>query len=162
MGFFLASGIFVSYCNPMTNSPPPFELDNFLPYHLAVASGKLSQSLSCIYRHYDIDRAMWRILVYLGNKAQTVQSRTIRELAQLDKVQFARAAEKLEQKKWIVRHTNPHDQRHKDITLTPQGRDIYEKIIAKVSQWNEKMIQDLGEDTVQAMIKGAKSIQNKL
>ena len=139
-----------------------FELDNFLPYSMAVTSGKLSKSLSRTYKAYGINRAQWRILVNLGNKPSITSSKIIRHHAQLNKIDFTRAAMKLEAKGWIYRKKNESDGRHKDVCLTANGQSIYQDLIKDVSKWNEELLALIGEDTAQILIETAKIVQEKL
>ena len=142
----------------MTN----FELDDFIPYRMAVASGKLSKSLSAVYKVHGINRGQWRILVYLGNKKGMIPSKEIREATQLDKVPFTRATAQLEQKNWIRRTKNNHDGRNKDMTITPDGQQAYEKIIADVALWYSDLITALGEDNIKTIQSATEIIQKNI
>lgn len=142
----------------MTN----FELDDFIPYRMAVASGKLSKSLSAVYKVHGVNRGQWRILVYLGNKKTIVPSKEIREATQLGKVPFTRAAAQLEQKNWIRRAKNNHDGRNKDMTITPEGQKAYEKIIMDVSRWYDDVKAQLGDDNIKTIQSATEIIQKAI
>lgn len=106
----------------------PLRLDDFLPYQLNVAASLVSQALSKIYaERYDIGVPEWRVLVTLG-EFESMTGKAVGEHSHMHKTKVSRAVALLEKRKWLVRRVNRSDLRESFLSLTPEGRAIYDEL----------------------------------
>jgi DNA-binding MarR family transcriptional regulator len=106
----------------------PLRLDGFLPYQLNVASSLVSQALSRLYaERYGIGVPEWRVLVTLG-QFDTMTGKAIGEHSHMHKTKVSRAVALLEKRGLVVRRVNRSDLRESFLSLTPEGRAIYDDL----------------------------------
>jgi DNA-binding MarR family transcriptional regulator len=106
----------------------PLRLDDFLPYQLNVAASLVSQALSRLYaERYGIGVPEWRVLVTLG-EFETMTGKAIGEHSHMHKTKVSRAVALLEKRKLVVRRVNRADLRESFLSLTPEGRAIYDDL----------------------------------
>ncbi len=106
----------------------PLRLDDFLPYQLNVAASLVSQALSKLYAdRYGIGVPEWRVLVTLG-EFESMTGKAIGAHSHMHKTKVSRAVALLEKRKWLVRRVNRSDLREAFLSLTPEGRAIYEDL----------------------------------
>jgi DNA-binding MarR family transcriptional regulator len=106
----------------------PLRLDDFLPYQLTVAASLVSQALSRLYaERYGIGVPEWRVLVTLGD-FETMTGKAIGEHSHMHKTKVSRAVALLEKRKLVVRRVNRADLRESFLSLTPEGRAIYDDL----------------------------------
>jgi DNA-binding MarR family transcriptional regulator len=111
-----------------TGSDAPLRLDDFLPYQLNVAASLVSQALSRLYaERYGIGVPEWRVLVTLG-EFESMTGKAIGAHSHMHKTKVSRAVALLEKRKWLVRRVNRSDLREAFLSLTPDGRAIYEDL----------------------------------
>lgn len=108
------------------------DLDNFLPYRLAVLSEQVSQCIALVYRErFGLSRDEWRVLAALA-EGGAVKTGVVIETSALDKMQVSRAAKGLEDKACLERLPDPQDGRGWLLRLTPAGRALLQKIAPMV------------------------------
>jgi DNA-binding MarR family transcriptional regulator len=108
-----------------SNRDAPLKLDEFLPYQLNVAASLVSQALSRLYaERYGIGVPEWRVLVTLG-EFETMTGKAIGAHSHMHKTKVSRAVALLEKRKLVVRRVNRSDLRESFLSLTPEGRAIY-------------------------------------
>ena len=106
----------------------PLRLDDFLPYQLNVVASLVSQALSRLYaERYGIGVPEWRVLVTLG-EFETMTGKAIGEHSHMHKTKVSRAVALLEKRKLLVRRVNRSDLRESFLSLTPEGRAIYDDL----------------------------------
>ena len=106
----------------------PLRLDDFLPYQLNVVASLVSQALSRLYaERYGIGVPEWRVLVTLG-EFETMTGKAIGEHSHMHKTKVSRAVALLEKRKFLVRRVNRSDLRESFLSLTPEGRAIYDDL----------------------------------
>ncbi len=106
----------------------PLRLDDFLPYQLNVAASLVSQALSKIYaERYGIGVPEWRVLVTLG-EFESMTGKAIGAHSHMHKTKVSRAVALLEKRKWLMRRVNRSDLRESFLSLTPEGRAIYDEL----------------------------------
>lgn len=104
------------------------KLDVFLPYQLNVAASLVSQALSRLYAdRHGIGVPEWRILVTLG-EFDAMTGKAIGQHTHMHKTKVSRAVALLEKRNWIVRRINRDDLREAFLSLTPEGRTIYDDL----------------------------------
>lgn len=113
---------------PRPGRDAPLRLDDFLPYQLNVVASVVSQALSRIYaERYGIGVPEWRVLVTLG-EFETMTGKAIGEHSHMHKTKVSRAVALLEKRKLLVRRVNRSDLRESFLSLTPEGRAIYDDL----------------------------------
>ena len=104
------------------------KLEDFLPYRLNVIASLTSQALSRIYAdRYKFGVPEWRILVTLGEFG-AMTGKAIGSHSHMHKTKVSRAVALLERRKLVVRKINRDDLRESILSLTPDGRAIYDDL----------------------------------
>lgn len=118
-----------------TGDDAPLRLDGFLPYQLNVAASLVSQALSKLYaERYGIGVPEWRVLVTLG-EFESMTGKAIGAHSHMHKTKVSRAVALLEKRKWLIRRVNRSDLREAFLSLTPEGRAIYEDLAPGAAQF---------------------------
>jgi DNA-binding MarR family transcriptional regulator len=116
-------------------------LQQFLPYRLAVAAEAVSRSLAAIYRErFELTREEWRVLAMLAEVGD-LKSSELGARTTLDKMQVSRAVTRMERDGLIERETDPADRRNLIVRLTPAGRALHRKIVP-MAQARERFLLD--------------------
>lgn len=104
------------------------KLEEFLPYQLNVASSLVSQALSRIYvERYGIGVPEWRVLVTLGQFG-VMTGKAVGAHSHMHKTKVSRAVANLEKGKLVQRRSNKSDLRESLLSLTAEGRAIYDDL----------------------------------
>ncbi len=118
---------------------PDFDLDQFLPYQLAVLAGRVSRGLAEHYRsEFGLSIPEWRVLVHL-NQAGTLSIRDLHLRADLEKSKASRAASRLESAGLIAKRDDPQDRRLVALMLTDEGRALMAKLIPLARDYETKL-----------------------
>jgi DNA-binding MarR family transcriptional regulator len=116
-------------------------LQQFLPYRLAVAAEAVSRSLAAIYRErFDLTREEWRVLAMLAETGD-LKSSELGARTTLDKMQVSRAVTRMERDGLLERETDAADRRNLIVRLTPGGRALHRKIVP-MAQARERFLLD--------------------
>ena len=108
---------------------PRVELENFIPYRLAVLSNFVSSSIATIYsERFNISIMEWRVIAVLGNY-QPLSANEICECTNMDKVQVSRAVSSLTKSGRILRKTDKNDRRKSQLRLSAKGMKVYQQIV---------------------------------
>ncbi len=103
-------------------------LDQYLPYRMAVIAHMMSEGFAKRYsQEYDMNIGEWRVMANLGHQ-EPLSAHQIGAHSHLDKVQVSRAVSRLEKKDWITREGDTVDRRRSLLTLTPEGRKVFNTI----------------------------------
>jgi DNA-binding MarR family transcriptional regulator len=106
---------------------PLLRLEEFLPHRLNVLSSLVSQALTRVYgRRYGIGIPEWRVLVTLGQYG-VMTGKTVGAHTHMHKTKVSRAVAQLEQRKLVSRRANRADLREAFLSLTPNGRAVYDE-----------------------------------
>jgi DNA-binding MarR family transcriptional regulator len=106
----------------------PLKLEHFLPYQLNVVASLVSLALSRVYaRRYRIGVPEWRVLVTLGQYG-VMTGKAIGAHSHMHKTKVSRAVALLEKRKLLVRRSNRADMRESFLSLTANGRAMYEEV----------------------------------
>lgn len=109
-------------------SDAPLKLENFLPYQLNVAASLVSHALSRIYaERYGIGVPEWRVLVTLGQFG-VMTGKAVGAHSHMHKTKVSRAVAHLEKRGLVQRRSNTSDLRESLLSLTPEGRAIYDEL----------------------------------
>ena len=116
------------------------QLKQFVPYRVVHLAANISVALSKIYKQeFDISIAEWRVLAQLAEQ-QKLYSKNIGEITSMDKSKVSRAVKALESKRYLLRKMDEKDNRAAYLSLTTQGKALYQKIAPKALQWERQFI----------------------
>lgn len=115
------------------------QLNQFVPYRMVHLAANISVALSKIYRQqFDITMAQWRVLAQLAE--QQLYAKDIGEITSMDKSKVSRAVKALEIKGYLIRQTDKKDTRAAYLSLTIQGKALYQKIAPKALHWERQLM----------------------
>lgn len=121
-------------------------LDNFLPYRLAVLSEQVSQCVALVYRErFGLSRDEWRVLAVLADGV-TVKTGQVIDTAALDKMQVSRAVKSLQDQGYLERVPDPQDGRGWLLRLTAAGRSLFRKIAPMVQSREAFLLEALSAE----------------
>jgi DNA-binding MarR family transcriptional regulator len=105
------------------------DLDRFAPYRLSVLTNRVSGAIA---RHYSerfgLSIPEWRVMAVLGQSPGLSASEVAQRTA-MDKVQVSRAVAELLRRKRVTRAGDAKDGRVTRLSLTRQGKAIYDEIV---------------------------------
>jgi len=106
----------------------PLSLAEYLPYRLAVLSGRIGRSGARLYRKYfGFGQREWRVMAVLGESGELPLSR-LAEFASIDSGTATRALAALVRLKLVNRRPDETDARKVLFLLSESGRDCYDTI----------------------------------
>lgn len=107
------------------------ELTEFLTFRLARLQAKLnSQAAKLLRDEAGLTLIQWRIIALIGQQPSTTASK-VTGTGILDKGLFSRNLKTLIADELVATATDPSDNRIQLLSLTPQGRDIFETTLPK-------------------------------
>lgn len=114
-------------------------LDRFMPYRLSVASNAVSNRISQTYRkRFGLKIPEWRIIAILAeNDCMTPQS--LGDATRMDKITVSRAASAMIDRGLIESRDNQVDRRSHFLSLTADGRTLYDEIAPTALALEEKL-----------------------
>ena len=116
------------------------QLNQFVPYRMVHLAANISLALSKIYKQeFDISIPEWRVLAQLAQQ-QKLYSKNIGEITSMDKSKVSRAVKALESKHYLLRKTDKKDNRAAYLSLTAQGKTLYQKIVPKALEWERQLV----------------------
>ena len=123
-------------------------LDQFLPYRLSIASNRVSAAVATAYQAlFGLKIPEWRLIAVIAEgEAMTQQALCVR--TQMDKVMVSRAAIALVDRGLLARRPNPEDQRSHLLSLTREGRALYESVAPKALELEARVFADLSPDEI--------------
>ncbi|WP_269582669.1 MarR family winged helix-turn-helix transcriptional regulator [Roseibium sp. Sym1] len=136
---------------PARNGPSPgrkpvLVLSGFLPYRLNQLAETVSRSFSKIYADkYGIGIPEWRVLAMLGER-EVMTARDVSQATSMHKTKVSRAVATLEKRNFILRDTNPLDQREQTLKLSAEGIAVYEDIVPRALAYTQELEDALTEE----------------
>lgn len=135
--------------SPMRNNPQTqqdLDLDRFVPYRLSVLTNRVS---SAIARHYSerfgLSIPEWRVMAVLG-QSFSLSAREVATRTAMDKVQVSRAVASLMRTRRVARSEDAKDGRVTRLSLTRQGKAIYDEIVPLALHLEELFLSTLNAD----------------
>ena len=121
-------------------------LEEFLPYRLAVLSHTVSTTIAKTYEaKFGVSIPEWRVIAILGRfpglSAVEVADRTM-----LDKVAVSRAVTKLIKSGRIDREFADADRRRSILNLSEEGRQVHDEIAPLALAFETEMLQGISEE----------------
>lgn len=128
-----------------------FQLDDFLPYLLNNAAEVTGRAFSAHYRDaYGMSRAQWRIMAHLG-RGQPLTASDICLRAHLEKSKVSRAVAVLEDAGRVVRSPSTTDRRAEMLSLTDEGRRIYDDLADHARRFQDSLNTKLGTNKAEEL-----------
>lgn len=125
-----------------------FDLDQFLPYRLAVAATQVSRRFAARYAaEAGLTIPEWRVLAHLSGSG-SVSVRDITSRVNLDKSVVSRAATRLEEAGYLCKAGHDRDQRLVALELTEAGRALMARLSQIANAYQAELLTELGEDAV--------------
>ena len=123
---------------------PRFDLDSFTAYRLAVASQKISEEFSQVYRtQFGLSTPEWRILAHL-TQADGASVRDIEAKVVMEKSKASRAAARFEKNGLIEKFVNASDRRLVSLKLTPKGRALLSELLPQAEVFQRQIETKIG------------------
>lgn len=123
---------------------PPFDLDRFIPYRLAVAAQRTSEALARQYRdRFGISIPEWRVLVHLA-AAGDVSVRDIERRVAMEKSKVSRAASRLEAAGYVAKRGSKADRRLVSLALTRKGEALMRELLPLAEAYQREIEARLG------------------
>ena len=123
-----------------------FDLEQFLPYQLAVLAERTSRAFEAEYRaRFGIGVAEWRVLAHLS-QSPSVSVRDIQKQVAMEKSRVSRAAGRLETAGYVLRRPDPQDGRLIALELTKKGHDLIATMTPVAAAFEASMLKRLGAD----------------
>jgi len=140
-----------------------FELATFFPYQVRVFYADVTRALSAVYqRDYGMMPAEWRTMAILGSADGGLQASEIVARSSLDKVVVSRAVKRLEERGFVVRQTNAADGRSFLLSLSGEGRAVFEDLAPKLKAVERQMLEGLSEREIADFLEVAERIRENL
>ena len=128
--------------------PPGAEklsLQEFIPYKLAVAANRLSQSIGSLFEQkYGIQIPEWRILMALHSCGPLAPNEVV-EHTSMDKARVSRAQRRLVELGLLAPSADPRDGRRLVLFLTRKGASMCDAIIPEARQTETWFLSVLSE-----------------
>lgn len=123
-----------------------FQLDDFLPYRLAVAAAQISRRFAARYAdEAGLTMPEWRVLAHLS-QAGTVSVRDIYSRVNLDKSMISRAATRLQDAGLVRKSGHETDRRLISLELTPEGQNLMQRLGRIAEAFQAELLAEIGED----------------
>ena len=133
----------------MPSEPQPsarLDLDGFVPYRLSVLSNRVSSAIARQYsERFGLSIPEWRVMAVLGGTAG-LSAREVAQRTAMDKVQVSRAVASLMRAKRVARGGDVRDGRITRLSLTRQGRAIYDEIVPLALHLEELLLSALSPE----------------
>ncbi len=129
---------------PPQDESAVLRLESFLPYRLSVLSNTISHSIALAYRdRFGLSVAEWRVMATLGEEpaaAATLCANTVAARTAMDKVQVSRAIARMIAAGLVSRTQDPNDRRRAILSLTEEGRGVYERIVPAALDYEQRLM----------------------
>lgn len=120
--------------------------ERHLPYRLLML-GKMLDRISTqhIRDLAGVTLAEWRVIVHLAVMGARSASE-VSAAALVDRAEVSRAVRALEEKGFLVRSEHPRNRKSSLLSVTPEGRNIYERMLRQRRHFYGALMSDLAPD----------------
>jgi DNA-binding MarR family transcriptional regulator len=130
---------------------PLLRLETFLPYRLNVLAAAVSEGLARVYAaRFGIDIPGWRVLATLGQFGEGTAT-LIGQHSCMHKTKVSRAVSELVARGLVARNPSAVDGRAQVLTLTHEGRRIYQGIVPLALDYEAQLLSCLSKDECAAL-----------
>ncbi|MBQ4847277.1 MarR family transcriptional regulator [Pseudoalteromonas sp. MMG005] len=131
------------------------KIEEFLPYRLVKLANKVSHAFSEVYfEEAGLSMPQWRAVAHLAQR-ETCSAKTLCDLTEIDKSTMSRAVKQLTDKGIIELCTDANDKRAKLLSLTSEGKALFNQLSEKAQQWESDVLASLSHserDTLLSVI----------
>ena len=132
--------------------PRVLRLDAFVPYRLSIASNAVSDVIASAYRAlFGLNIAEWRLVTILAEH-DSISQFGLGAATRMDKVTVSRAAIGLVERGLVKRSPNRDDKRSHLLSLTPEGRALYEQVAPKALALEDAVLADFKREEVDLLM----------
>jgi DNA-binding MarR family transcriptional regulator len=127
-----------------------FRLEDHLFFHFSQILARRTKAINARLRPYGLDYPRWRVLAVL----QEHPGATMGELADLtsvDRTTLTRTLGLMEEARLIVRRERKGDRRSVAISLTPQGRRMFVRILPLTLAETDRALTDFASEEIGAL-----------
>jgi DNA-binding MarR family transcriptional regulator len=126
----------------------PLSLDAFMPFRLSVVSNVVSDAIASTYQAlFGLRIPEWRLVAVIAESEELSQQQ-LGHRTRMDKVTVSRAAIALADRGLIERRANPSDQRSHLLSLTADGRALYEQVAPKALEMEARIFGGLSDQEI--------------
>ena len=123
-------------------------LDGFLPFRLSVVSNVVSDAIASTYQAlFGLRIPEWRLVAVIA-ESDGLSQQQLGQRTRMDKVTVSRAAIALADRGLVARRGNPTDQRSHLLSLTPDGRALYEQVAPKALEMERRIFGGLSAEEI--------------
>ena len=127
------------------------QLENFLPYRLAVLSNTVSTTVARAYdKRFKVSIPEWRVIAILG-RFPGLSAVEVAERTMLDKVAVSRAVTKLIKAGRINREFADADRRRSILTLSDDGRKVHDEIAPLALAMEDDLLHGLTDEQIETL-----------
>ncbi|MBD3677593.1 MAG: MarR family transcriptional regulator [Rhodobacteraceae bacterium] len=134
---------------PQQSAEPPvrqFDLENFLPYQLAVLAARVSREFSENYhQRFGLSIPEWRVVAHLAQSDKPLSVREIHARVDMDKSKVSRAATRLETAGYVTKRPHPEDKRLVELSLSDRGRAMMAELAPLAEAYEKEVLAALGD-----------------
>lgn len=119
------------------------ELTDFLTYRVVRLHHLLNAQTAAVLEHVaGITLSQWRVLVMVGSGAATT-ARDISRMSIVDPAMISRTTHALEEAGMLRARRPESDRRVLELSLTPKGREIYERVLPQMEARQDVLLNAL-------------------
>ena len=127
-------------------------LEDFLPYRLSYTANLVSELVAEAYRaFFQLSIPEWRVIAHAAEHDGISQQEICRR-TRMDKVAISRAAVALRQRGLLARQSNERDRRSHLLTLSSEGRKLYDQVAPRALDLERRIIGDFKPEEVASLI----------
>lgn len=141
----------VAHITPADESAESFDINEFLPFRLAVAAAAVNRLLSRRFGDaYGLGISEWRVLAVIGPEG-VVSPSAVGSMASMDKVKVSRASASLVARGLVKQSPDPRDGRGRLLRLTRKGASTYRGLLELAHETEETLLEALNRSEWQAL-----------
>lgn len=126
---------------------------DYLPYRLAMVAKLLDRNTTrLLAESCGLTVAEWRVLAQLATDSPS-SARKLAQYAWVDRAEVSRAAASLVKKGYVERQPNAEDRRSALLFCTPEGHEVFERIIPLRNKFHQELTSQLETGEIAAMEK---------
>jgi DNA-binding MarR family transcriptional regulator len=126
----------------------PLSLKSFLPYRLNILAQTVSAGFAVAYSEaFGITAPEWRILSTLGEFRQ-MTAKEIGDHSRMHKATVSRAVLSLDKRELLRRTPSAADRREEILSLTAEGRELYETIAPMALRYERGLLEGLSDEDI--------------
>lgn len=133
-------------------------LRRFVGYHMKRAFNVVQDDLTKTLKPFDLRMVTYSALVLIVDNPGMRQSQ-LADAMEIERPNLVVIIDELERRELIVRDRVPTDRRAYALKATLAGRRLYDQAIAAVTAHEAKLMRNLDEDTIAAIVVAMKQIE---